>query len=168
MSDIDFVREIRFYPAFDKRSPDPNKNYGIHGVELAFFLKGPHGAVQFKVSTNWQLPHVQAEIDGKVPNSQFPYMFHEPMAVDLGYHSKNPMRDGQEPMSGNCDVIGGTCYYDGSVLEANRIFNTLREEGDKGVWRELEIYYRAVFFYGARNDTFRELIDKMKQLISKK
>lgn len=37
-------RITKFYPAFDKRSSIPGKNYGIHGVELRMILKGNKGA----------------------------------------------------------------------------------------------------------------------------
>ena len=161
MSDITFEKEIRFQPAFDERSVDPNKNYGVNGVEIIFLLKGPHGAVQFILSTNWQLPHVQKETDARQPLPDMPYLFHQPMAVDLGYHAKNPIREGQKLFRENCEFTGGACYYDGSGLAAEHIFNILREEGDKGVWREMGIYYRAVFFNGAREDTFGEAITKV-------
>jgi hypothetical protein len=52
-------RIIEFTPAFDKRDPNPKKNYGVHGVELRFVVKGEAGAVQFLIFTNWHLPHVQ-------------------------------------------------------------------------------------------------------------
>lgn len=39
-------------PAWDKRDPDPKKNYGIHGCELRMYLKGELGTVQFIVYTN--------------------------------------------------------------------------------------------------------------------
>jgi len=40
--------------------------------------------------------------------------------------------------------VGG-CQYDGSSLNAERIYNVLLEEGDLGVWRELETYYNRLF-----------------------
>ena len=38
-------RIIKFHQAYDKRHPNPSKNYGIHGVDLVFVLKGELGAV---------------------------------------------------------------------------------------------------------------------------
>ena len=134
-------REIVFSPAFDRRSPDPLKNYGVHGVNLTFLLKGECGAIQFVVYTNWHLPHVQKEFDGKLPDTKFPYLFHQPMATDLGYHSPKPLYENQPSMPGKCNVLNGTCYYDGSSLNAERVFDILREKGDAGVWEELEEEY---------------------------
>lgn len=184
-------RIVRFYPAYDKRDPDPKKNYGIHGVELLMLVKGEKGAVQFKLSTNWQLPHVtketvertiaKAAVHGATAMPQVKSItggsfedvermmesvsrlaglgprrtmldsidlkcFFLPTPVDLGYHSYTPHYEGQEPVSSECEWLGGKpCYYDGSTLNAERIFDVLVAEGDEGVWRELEVYYMDLF-----------------------
>lgn len=138
-------KSVEFIPAYDKRNLDPKKNYGIHGVSLRFVLKGEKGAVQFVVYTNWQLPHVQAEFDSE-PLNQFPYMFHKPMPADLGYHSYIPHYNGQTISRESCEYLDGEpCYYDGSGLNAEPVFDVLLKEGDKGVWRELTKYYTRTF-----------------------
>jgi hypothetical protein len=136
-------REIRFTPAFDKRDDDPKKNYGIHGVEMQWFVTGPLGTIQFIVYTNWQLPHIYKEWDVKpAVDSKFPHLLCRPMPSDLGYHSPKQMYDGQDVMTGSCEwVEGGTCYYDGSSLNAERIFIILVEEGHEAVWKALEEEY---------------------------
>jgi len=40
-----FERIVRTRPPFDKRNPNPNKNYGIHGVDIWFILKGKKGGL---------------------------------------------------------------------------------------------------------------------------
>ena len=107
----EFRREIKFSPAFDKRTNDPKTNCGIHGAEMAFYLHGPKGVIQFVVYTNWPLPHVQKELDAKPPSRDFPYLFHSPQPADIGYHSPTPRYEGQT--SGECGLLGGKCYYDG-------------------------------------------------------
>ena len=139
-------KEIRFYPAWDKRSSDPHKNYGISSVDLKFMLYGDRGVIQFVIYTGWHLPEVQVELDGRAPRKPFPYLSHQPMAADLGYHSPVPMYEGQEVVSDNCEYLDGApCYYDGSSLAADRVFDCLRREGDEGVWRELEATYADRF-----------------------
>lgn len=171
----DFKREIVFRPAFDKRSDDPAKNYGIHGVELAFYLIGDDGAVQFVVYTNWQLPHITEEHSKLFDD----HILCRPMPADLGYHSPKPMYEGQEPIGSKrfywrdptkeerkfrfapvpdseptgtftpCDLLGGKpCYYDGSGLNAEPVFEILLKEGSPGVWKELERYYADTFKKG--------------------
>lgn len=134
-------RIVQFQPAFDKRHKDPNKNYGIHGVTLRMVLKGKNGAVQFVVYTNWHLPHVQEELNSK----SLDWELRGPMPADLGYHSPHPMYEGQQPMRGTCDILGTQCYYDGSTLNSEPVFERLLEEGDAGVWAELESYYESHF-----------------------
>lgn len=57
-----FDRIKQFGEPWDKRDPDPAKNYGIHGVDIRFVLKGAKGAVQLVIYTNKQLPAVQEEL----------------------------------------------------------------------------------------------------------
>ena len=137
-------RIIEFHPAFDKRDPDPSKNYGIHGVECLFLLRGKKGAVHFRLFTNWHLPHVQKELDAE-SLSQFPYMFHKPVPADLGYHSPKPIYKGQIAYK-NCKWLNGKlCYYDGSSLGAERVYEILLTKGSEGVWKYLEGYYKGIF-----------------------
>jgi len=141
-------RRIVFNKAWDKRDSDPSKNYGVHGVEIAFYLIGDDGAVQFVIYTNWHIPSVQQEFDNKPPRSEFPYLSHKPLPADLGYHSYKPTYEGQEALTDNCHLLGGPCYYDGSTLNAERIFKILTVGGSEAVWTELENYYKEVFNNG--------------------
>ena len=135
---------IEMHPAFDKRNPDPNKNYGVHGVEMRFVLKGKDGAVQFLLYSNWQLPHVTKEFRKKMSSENY-FMF-EPMPADLGYHSIKPHYDGQESVTKECTYLDGKpCFYDGSGLNAERVYETFLRQGLEGIWKELEDYYKEVF-----------------------
>lgn len=141
-----FERIVTFAPAYDNRDPDPKKNYGIHCVTLRMVLKGPLGAVQFVLYTGWYFHTITETGDPicgyRVNDSQ---RLDKPLPADLGYHSFVPMHEGQEPM-GPCEYLNGKpCYYDGSCLNAERIFYVLIREGDEGVWRELEAYYERMF-----------------------
>jgi hypothetical protein len=141
MSDV-LMREVIVRPAFDKRSDDPKKNYGVHGAELAFYLKGGHGAIQFVIYTNWMLPYVQAETDARPPSNSHPYLFHKPIPADIGYHSRVPRYQGQSLMTEHCDVIDGPCYYDGSSLQAQDVFDIMIEGGTDALWAEMERQYK--------------------------
>ena len=140
---VRYERLVQMSPAFDKRHPDPKRNYGIHGVDLRMILKGPEGAVQFVLYTNWQLPHVAQETVNRIENGasriaiECAFM---PMPADLGYHWTKPRYDGQTQM--DCEYVAcGKCYYDGSTMNAERIYEVLLREGSEGVWRELESFY---------------------------
>lgn len=132
-------RRVVFAPAFDKRDPNPSKNYGIHGVDMRMYVIGPRGAVQFVLYTGWHLPHVREELDARPSRKR---CLDHPMPADLGYHSPIPTYEGQEEWGrDNCELLGCRCYYDGSGLNAERIYEVLLREGSEGVWRELEAYY---------------------------
>lgn len=143
-------QEIHFQPAFDKCHPDPNKNYGIHGASMRWLVIGDEGAVQFVVYTNWHLPHIRREAKTE-PGSivlieRYPFEFWQaPTAADLGYHSKVPRYEGQTSMGQECDILGGECYYDGSTLNAEPVFELLIAEGHEAVWDYLKQYYKDIF-----------------------
>jgi len=137
---LSFERRVEFGPAWDKRHSDPDKNYGVHGVDLRFYLVGERGAIQFVVYTGWMLPAVQEEFDARPIYPGSPYLNHKPMPADLGCHSKKPMYEGHEPMS-SCHLFDEPCYYDGSGCLAEGVFEVLLNEGSEGVWRELEKWY---------------------------
>lgn len=143
-------RIITFEPAYDKRDPNPRKNYGIHGVTLRFVLKGDKGAVQFVIYTNWMLPHVTQELVHKASSKSDITSYIEscflPMPADRGYHSLTPRYEDQSIVSESCEYLDGKpCYYDGSGLAAEDIYKRLVSEGDSAVWEELEAYYKQTF-----------------------
>ena len=62
---------------------------------------------------------------------------------------------GQTPISNSCQYLDGRpCYYNGSSLNAERIYEVLLREGDEGVQRELEDYYSETFGEIKRNNQY--------------
>lgn len=145
----EFERTMKFEPAYDKRSPIPSQNYGIHGVTLRMALKGPLGAVSFTLYTNWQLPHVtEDQLERLATNKRDVSLFFLPSPADLGYHSPRKLYDwdADEPTFKSCEHLDGQpCWYDGSTLNAEPVFKRLVEEGSDGVWAALEAYYASTF-----------------------
>lgn len=127
---------VKFTPAYDERP-----KYGVHGVELRMIVKGPRGAVQFVLMTNWHLPHVQHEYAQQYLGR---YQL-SPTPADFGYHSPVPRYQDQVETDGCPWVASGTCYYDGSGLRAGKVYERLLREGDAGVWAELEAEYHQLF-----------------------
>lgn len=151
-----FERRVDFIPAFDERSPDPKKNYGIGSMRIRFILKGELGAVQWMIGTPWD-----------VASARHPNGWREetqrPSGWDLGYHSPRPLYDEQTQM-GSCDVLDGPCFYEGSGLNADLLIENFIERGDEYVWQALEAYYRHTFedadwpFDGSGNIKTPELV----------
>ena len=143
---MNFERIIKISPAFDRRNPDPTKDYGIHGCDLLMVLKGEKGAVQFLLFTNWHLPHVTNETLKKYNSPGDIGRFFTPIPADLGYHSPEPRYEGQSQATKSCEWLDGRpCYYDGSGLNAEEVYDILLKEGSKGVWKFLEDYYYQAF-----------------------
>ena len=135
-----FEKIIEWTPAYDKRSEDPNKNYGIGGMTLRFTLKGPNGATQFLVYTNWKLK------GNRHPwNKEVKAFIMEPTGADVGYHALSPQYEGQEPISESCEYLDGKpCYYDGSSLMAVELFDEFIEKGEDVVWNKLKESYEEL------------------------
>lgn len=141
-------REVLFHQGYDYRATDldrpPGKRRGCHGLSIVFLLRGPLGAVQFKMGTEWLPTWVQEGRWGPTvkPDPNPRLRDHYPTAVDLGHHWKTPLYDGEARME--CDYLKqGYCFYDGSGLNAEPVMARLLTEGSDGVWSELEDYYKS-------------------------
>lgn len=144
MSELE--RIVWVSPAYDKRNPDPSKDYGIGACRITFVLKGPLGAVQFMIGTNWYLPHVQRDNREWQHSHDTRFDSIQPEGWDIGYHSPTPRYEGQEPLKHDCELVdGGTCYYDGSGLQASEMIPDFIAGGTAWLWPELERRYRDLF-----------------------
>lgn len=148
---MNLERNTVFYPAYDKRNTDPNKNYGICGASLLMTVKGERGAYQFKVSLPWYLPgslsrnsecYHRTMDDYGIPTAMPTVdLGLDPLPLDVGYHAYEPQYEDQ-PCMGECELLGtDKCYYDGSSLHAYKVFGILVEKGSEGVFKYLEEIY---------------------------
>lgn len=65
---------------------------------------------------------------------------------DLGYHSYKPMYDGHTSMGPCVELDNADCYYDGSGLQADTLYQKFLETEDPEViWTELENFYNDIF-----------------------
>ena len=133
---------VFFDSAYDKRHPDPSKNYGIHGVTLKFVLKGKLGATNFTIYTTWHLPEVQQELIHRTFGGGYDVEMLLPMPADFGYHSPKKLYEYSTLAVEGCPYLNGKpCYCDGSSLYAETVYEKLLREGDDAVWKELEESY---------------------------
>ena len=134
---MELEKIVKFAPAFDRRSSDQKKDYGIGSMICWMILKGDNGAVQFVFNTNIYLPHVKEEFRKTRYDPQ-------PGGWDVGYHSLTPRYDGQTSL--DCSLLEtGKCYYDGSSLRAEEWFKILIEKGSAEIWKMLENEYKKLF-----------------------
>lgn len=139
----DFTRRIDFRGGFNWIKSDPSRNYGVSSVKMTFILVGPKGAVQWMIGTEW-FPKQARDHLGKFPmNARERY--EKPTGYDLGYHAKEPQYEGHSQMKHDCELTGGSCYYDGSSLAADDLVEGFLNGGDEWVWNRLEAYYRCRF-----------------------
>lgn len=140
MKKENFKKITLFNPAFDKRNPEPAKNYGIGCVKCYMVLKGKKGAVHFIFGTGMYLPETHREWLSKFSD-------HDPvryMGYDVGYHSLKPTYKGEVGRD-KCEWLGGKkCYGDGSALRAEKWMGIFVREGGEKIWQMLEEEYREL------------------------
>jgi len=141
---------VKISPAFDKRSNNPKKDYGISACHIWFILKGKMGAVQVMLGTDWYLPETIAEYKeignkGKTKPCDLRGDKEFLKCWDVGYHAKKQQYKGQR--STPCDILKGKCYYDGSSLigEDDKVVKMLLERGSDWIWKYLEKEYEIRF-----------------------
>lgn len=99
-------RLTQIRPAFDKRNPDPKKDYGIGAMVVAMVLRGKRGAVHFIWSTAIFLEETEKRL-AKSGDLNWQNISHDPerdhwfsvakaMGYDVGYHSPKPLSDYQK------------------------------------------------------------------------
>lgn len=139
----EFERIVEVEGAYDHLG----KGGGIGACRIRFILKGPLGAVQFMVGTNWYMPSAQAHLKrvrGANGWSERDFAM-QPDGWDVGCHSPKPMYEGQ-PSRDDCNLLpGGTCYYDGSGLQADEWVPDFVAGGTDWLWPRLETEYRERF-----------------------
>jgi hypothetical protein len=129
-----FRRETVIEAAWDK----VEQGFGRHSCELRMYLHCPKAVIQFVLYTGWPL---QPYVDDMRPLN-FDHLV-KPCPADIGYHAMEPQYD-EQPSQENCRFFG-TCYYDGSSLSANRIFQIMTREGSEGVYKAMQEYYEYHF-----------------------
>lgn len=147
------VRSITFDVGYDHRAfPEAcgGGGHGQSGMTMRFILRGPHGATQWIVYLpNW-VPGNLSLIGGvgsEQPWSAVPArrQLDDGMAWDLGYHSPKPIYDDQHGRD-DCNILpGGSCYYDGSGVNAGPVLEAFLAHGPHAVWAALADYYSQLF-----------------------
>lgn len=141
---------VEVSPSYYLVRDEPAKNYGVGNVRMWFYLKGPKGAVQFQIGTDWGIKPVREHLE-RFGWSQYDDP-RQPRGWDLGYHSHEPHYDGQGPMGDDCEVLGGKCFYDGSSLQAEKVVEGFLAGGTNWLWPKLAEYYRYTFEDGPYPD----------------
>jgi hypothetical protein len=153
-------REIKFFPAFDKTSPDPKKNYGVGCLELRFLVEGERGMVELQILTQWYLPHVMdrrlESFKRDVWSGKQDFLlksFLHPNPIDLCYLSLERLSEDDSFWEHGVSYFrnNSPCYYGYKYMDDNKniakedAFMKLVSEGDESLWKYLEDYYVEVF-----------------------
>jgi hypothetical protein len=139
----DFEQIVEVVPAFSKRDHDPAKDFGIGAVQIRFVLKGPKGATQFVIGTDWYLPADQRRLR---PRTGVLGETVQPSGWNVGYHSPVQQYEGQQQSTEACEYLNGEpCYYGESGLAAADFVPTFLAGGSDAVWKMLRERYDERF-----------------------
>ena len=144
-----FERIIQTIPPFDKRNPNPCKNYGIGGLSIWFILKGKHGAISLHLGTKLYLAKQFREWHSK--GDSYPFTDPTDECIDcwsVDYHSYKKRYKEQEVCNYNCAWLNDKpCYSDGGSLKGrdDKVVENYLEKGDAWIWEYLEKIYSEIF-----------------------
>ncbi len=152
------TRTVTFQAAWDKRNPDPAKNYGVHGIQIDFVVRGPEGAVYVALMTDWVLPEVQQWHEQLAEANPMLRQVNGRQLLDrVSIHSRIP-REGWEANGKKCDFFDGPCWVTCfSYMASDPIWETMLREGDAGFWRSLEEIYRLNLTPERTDDTASQI-----------
>lgn len=105
-------------------------SFRSNGIAFGFVVKGDKGAIQFWVNCHGPLTTEASLLQNYIVTP-----------IDLGYHAREPQHEGQKPTELKCDILGCPCYYDGTSLGAQELFDQARREGNDVIWAKLEEWY---------------------------
>lgn len=106
--------------------------YG-QSVHIRFTVTGEHGAIDFHFvpcdeGENFEMPVARINARG------------------VEQHSRKPHYESQKPDAGECWLIGGDCYHDGSYLyAAETLLPGFLKHGEKWLWGQMEHLYNERF-----------------------
>lgn len=133
-----FSRSVKFLAAWDERNEDPKQNHGVNGVDILFVLRGPEGAVCFRVLTSWMLPEVEEWLRSQnLP--RMPGYILEPCTI----HSRTPREYWER--ADTCEFLDAPCWSTHTgFLASDPIWEKMLRKGDEGFWAELERIYALI------------------------
>ena len=131
-------RRIRWIPAWDKRDPDPRKNYGVSGVNLFFEWIEPDWAISLVVKTPWVLAETEKWWDTLPPRP--------PKAVpDAEVHRRNGTGE-FVVKAGDCPIFpNDPCEkVPLSAFAGERLFRVFVESGEEPFWQEMALALNGI------------------------
>lgn len=148
------IKKMEIEPAWDKRNPDPSKNYGINCAMLKMSITGDKGALEFQMFTGFHLPHNEKELLERCKiKSSLIKLYFTPNARHLVFHYREPGAGHMSESIDSCSFLGGApCYGDYSDEYAEILTKTLIEEGSEKVWKIMETIYEVGFEEKAKID----------------
>lgn len=136
-------RAVVFQPGYNgDRTGDPRRDYGVHGMEITWYLRGPKGCVTLTVTVPMWVPGNLYPGHGLPPAGEPHWAdMHNPHGFGVRYCAPVAQYEGQEPSRDDCPFIGVPCYADRYLSGADEPASKFTEFGDAVMWAALETFY---------------------------
>jgi hypothetical protein len=134
---------VQFTPGYNC-TDDSMQGHGVHGMEICWLLRGPLGAVQLIIGSDW-IPGELRPGHGLSPDGQRAHRLVrggwdvDPHGRGIGVHSRRPQYEDHE--AERCGLLDGSCYYAESLLASDEPVARFIAEGEQVIWDELERRY---------------------------
>lgn len=131
-------------PGYRDPGPKNGAYCGIHGMELLWLLRGPKGAIDFSIATNWLPGEVGTSWrwsdEGKREFART-RSTHDlfPSGMGIGIHALTKQYEDQYSRD-DCMLFGEPrkCYVDRMGLLSDELMVEWSKEGDRVVWERLK------------------------------
>jgi hypothetical protein len=147
--------DVTFLPAKLEKIVAPDRTYWDRTMlEMRFVTKGPEGALEFRITTDWTVLAAQA---GRI---QMPLVTHKEdgtpvrmLSATVVYHSYVRGQGNAEPdpmamydHMFECDLLENQpCHFDAQINQRYALFECLVEHGETGLWAAMDELYLRYF-----------------------
>lgn len=135
-------RALVFQPGYNSDpDPDPRHSYGVHSMEITWYLRGPKGCVYLTFTVPEWVPGVLSPGHGLSPDGHCYRPPQHPHGFGRRWCTPAPQYEGQEIWEKVCPLIGTPCYSDTWFGGAGEPAEQFTEHGESVIWAALEEQY---------------------------
>lgn len=144
-------RAVVFQPGYNSDvTGNPRADYGVHGMEISWYLRGPNGCVYLTFAVLDWVPGQLSPGHG-LPPPGYPRREPEqhPHGFGMRWCTPAPQYDGQGRWQEDCPLIGVPCYFDTWFSGADEPARQFTELGEPVIWEALRRRYEELAWDGS-------------------
>lgn len=149
----EFERRAKFVPGYNYLHETGPQRRGQHGMEIAFALIGPLGAIAFEMNTMWTPPGIVDAGSREVVHVDYEQtdrwgttgLVRPPSGIAVFVHWRKAFDAFlSEPRDGCGWLDGDPCWGDATYTGSDPILRRFIKEGEDAVWSALDEWYQEI------------------------